>query len=232
MSTLTAKLVEIFSLGEIRAGILDVPRPAWPEPGQYLPAQLISTTPAILPTHLFKVATETERLALAPLPADWRRGDRLALLPPQGQGFQLPTGTRRVGLCAVDVSPNRLLPLVPLALAQDASVTLFCEPQPAPDILQRIPSVVEITPISALKENLEWPDFLAVDLPRCSLPRLVELLSEKTLPVEGQALVRTPLPCRGLGECGVCTVETRHGRKLACVDGPVFPLEEVFHVAG
>ena len=35
----TAKWVEVFSLGEVRAGVLDLPRKAWPKPGQYLPVQ-------------------------------------------------------------------------------------------------------------------------------------------------------------------------------------------------
>jgi len=232
MPELTAKLVEIFSLGDIRAGILDLPRPAWPEPGQYLPAQALSATSEILPTQLFRVATETERLALAPLPASWQPGDTLVTLPPQGHGFQLPRGARRVALCAIGVDPNRLLPLIPLALAQAATVTLFCDPQPSPDILSQIPSVVEVAPLAALNDNLTWPDALAADLNRDALPRLAEILPEEKLSFEGQVLVRTDMPCHGLAECGVCAVETRHGTKLACVDGPVFDLNEVLHVAG
>jgi NAD(P)H-flavin reductase len=117
------------------------------------------------------------------------------------------------------------------ALEQDATVTLFCDPQPSPDILRRIPSVVEIAPLASLADNLSWPDYLAVDLHRESLPQLDQLLPEGSLPFEAQALVHTPMPCHGVGECGVCAVETQHGTKLACADGPVFDLEEVLHVA-
>ena len=232
MPELTAKWVEVFSLGEVRAGVLDLPRPAWPEPGQYLPTQALTASPEILPTHLFRVATNPERLALAPLPASWQPGDRVTYLPSQGQGFHLPPYARRLALCAIGVDPSRLLPLIPPALAQNATVTLFSSPQPSPDILSRIPSVVEIAPLSALAENLTWPDWLAADLQRDSLPRLAELLNEEKLPFEGQVLVRTDMPCHGLGQCGVCAVETRHVTKLACVDGPVFGLNEVLHVAG
>ncbi|MBG0771782.1 MAG: hypothetical protein H0S82_08735, partial [Anaerolineaceae bacterium] len=136
----TAKLVEIFSLGGSRAGILDLPRKDWPALGQYLPAQTPGNAFEILPTHLFRVGTETERLALAPLPVNWQPGDRLSLLPPQGCGFKLPGSARRVALAAIGVDPGRLLPLVPLALGQDATVTLFCDPQSSPDILRQIPS--------------------------------------------------------------------------------------------
>jgi hypothetical protein len=117
------------------------------------------------------------------------------------------------------------------ALAQDATVTLFCDPQPSPDILQRIPSVVEIAPLASLADNLSWPDYLAVDLRRESLPQLDQFLPEGQLPFGAQALVRTAMPCHGVGECGVCAVTTQHGTKLACSDGPVFDLEEVLHVA-
>ena len=41
---------------------------------------------------------------------------------------------------------------------------------------------------------------------------------------EAQALVRTPMPCGALADCGVCTVRTSRGPKLACKDGPVFDL--------
>ena len=37
-----------------------------------------------------------------------------------------------------------------------------------------------------------------------------------------QLLIRTAMPCSGLGECGVCAVATRVGWALACSDGPVF----------
>ena len=232
MPELTAKLVEIFSLGGSRTGILDLPRSAWPSPGQYLPAQTLGNFFEILPTHLFRIGTETERLALAPIPVSWQPGDLLSLLPPQGHGFILPGNARRVALAANGVDPGRLLPLVPLALAQDATVTLFCDPQPSPDILHQIPSVVEIAPLAALLNELDWPEYLAVDLPREYLPQLDRMLQLDPLPFTGQVLVRTDMPCHGLAECGVCAVETRRGMKLACSDGPVFDLNEVLHVAG
>lgn len=232
MSELTATLLEVFKFGETLAGVLDLAPKFQPEPGQYLPAQSYQREQELLPINLFRVFGGEGQLSFGPIPESWQPGEQISLLPPHGRGFHLPSSARRVGLCTVAVSPNRLLTLIPLALAQDAAVTLFCDPQPEPDILQRVPSVVEVAPISALQDNLTWPDFLAFDLPRESLHRLDEILGNETISFEGQALIRTGMPCHGLGECGVCTVETRHGSKLACVDGPVFPLKEVFHVVG
>ena len=50
-------------------------------------------------------------------------------------------------------------------------------------------------------------------------------------PGPGQVLVRTDMPCRGIGECGLCAVRTTRGWQHACTDGPVFQLKELHHVA-
>jgi hypothetical protein len=87
-----------------------------------------------------------------------------------------------------------------------------------------------------LKENLSWPDFLAVDLAHAELAGLLRFLGlddpGRPMPFSGQVLIRTDMPCHGVGGCGVCAVQTRRGWRLACVDGPVFDLSEVIHVAG
>ncbi len=232
MAELTATLTEVVLIDGERAGVLDLNPALWPAAGQYLPAQRSGTGAGALPVHLFRIGKTITQLTVGPLPAGWFPGDRLALLRPHGKGFELPFSARRIGLCALDAPPGRLLPLTGPALAQDAAVTLFCDPQPSPDILRQLPSAVEVAPLAGLSADLGWPDYLAVDLPRESLPRLVEILGDEKLPFAGQVLVRTAMPCRGLGECGVCAVETRGGLRLACVDGPVFPLQEVVHVAG
>lgn len=232
MSELTAKLVEVFQLGDEIAGVLDLPRAAWPEPGQYLPAQRHSAEPEVLTISLFRVLGEAERLCVGPLPGNWTPGDTLDLLRPHGYGFQLPSTARRIGLCALGVPPSRLLPLIAPALARGAAVALFCDPQSPAGLLGRVPSMVEVAPISALREGLEWPDFLAVDLLLAGLSRLREIVGNEPLRFEGQALIRTAMPCHGVGQCGVCAASTTKGWQLACVDGPVFPLTEVLHVAG
>jgi len=42
-----------------------------------------------------------------------------------------------------------------------------------------------------------------------------------------QVLVRTPVPCGGIAECGVCAVTLKSEWKLACKDGPVFDWGEL-----
>jgi len=137
-----------------------------------------------------------------------------------------------VSLIALDGPPIQILPLIDQALGQDAAVSLFFQVPLQPAILNVIPSSVEISPLSQLKENMDWSDFLAVEISQVNLDVLTDLFG-MVLPVcSGQVLVKTAMPCRGVGDCGVCTVKTKHGWRQACTDGPVFPLKELLHVAG
>lgn len=225
------KLIEITHIGSDTAGVLDIPPKFCPRPGQYLPCQHDADPLNILPINLFRVLGPDDQLYLGPLPEHWLPGDSIHTLPPQGHGFSLPLAARRVGLLALDVSPLRLLPLLKTALAQNAALVLFWDPQPNHDILHLLPTMVEVAPTTSLADNLDWLDYLAIDLELANLPQLDALLGSLDQPFVGQVLVRTPMPCRGIGECGVCAVKTHNGWKLACVDGPVFDLQGVLHVA-
>jgi hypothetical protein len=225
------KLLEINQIGEERAGVLDIPEKYWPQPGQYMPCQRDADPAAPLVTNLFRVIGTDDRVYLGPLPEYWLPSDSIHILPSQGNGFSIPAAARRVGLLPFSLSPLRLLPLLKIALMQNAALVLFWEPQQDHDILHHLPAVVEVVPTASLAENLDWLDYLAVDIALGDLPQLNSLLSIPELPFDGQVLVRTDMPCRDIGECGVCAIRTTRGWQLACSDGPVFPLKELFHVA-
>ena len=231
MTNLETRLLEVRQLGQERVGIFDLPEKFLPYPGQYLPCQKHFDDTKLLPTHLFQVFCPYEESCLGPLPKNWYPGDRIRSLPPQGNGFRLPSSSRRLGLLSLGESPLRLLALTKIALAQNAAIALFCDPKPDPDLLNLLPPMVEVSSINSLQDNLDWPDFLGVDLDHTNLNQLNDILGYFDLRFEGQVLVRTPMPCHGLGECGICAVRTHHGSRLACVDGPVFSLQEVLHVA-
>jgi hypothetical protein len=226
-----SKLLELTQIGPSRAGVFDLPEKHWPKPGQYLPCQRITDTPDVLVTNLFRVLGDEDLLTLEPIPPDWYPGDEIRYLPPQGHAFQLPPSARRIGLLPLGVTPLRLLALLQHALAQDASLTLFLNSKQRDTFLSHVPSVVEVVPDSALTENLEWLDYLAVDLERDDLESLSHVVNIPALPFEGQVLIRTIMPCRGLGTCGVCAIRTAKGWRLICKDGPVFDLMEVLNVA-
>jgi dihydroorotate dehydrogenase electron transfer subunit len=232
MPSIVGNLIEIFQLGMEIAGVLDLPVKNWPQPGQYLPCQRVGDGSEGQPTHMFRVVGDPDVLNLAPIPKEWSPGDRLICAPPQGNGFAMPRSAQRVGLVPFKISPARLLSLASTALSQHSVVSLFYDAAPPVDWLERVPSQVEVLPLASLQENPEWPDFLAVDLERFSIPEFVDRVDPRDLHCGGQVLVRTDMPCRGLGDCGVCAVHTRRGWRYACADGPVFPMEEVFHVAG
>jgi dihydroorotate dehydrogenase electron transfer subunit len=132
---------------------------------------------------------------------------------------------RKVGLVAFDNSPVRLKGLIRPALKQEAAVVLVCGFTP-----DSLPADVEVQPLSALQDIAEWSDYLAVDVSRETLNRLRGRLG-KWRPLsaggEAQVLVRTPIPCGGVADCGVCAVKLKADWQLACKDGPVFNWKEI-----
>jgi len=115
--------------------------------------------------------------------------------------------------------------LLDIALKQEASVVLIC-PTPPDDL----PLQIEVQPMSALLDICDWADYIAMDAARESLPELKKMLGRSSLLTvknETQILIRTPMPCGALTECGVCAIESHRGQLLACKDGPVFNLEDL-----
>lgn len=195
-----------------------------PSPGQYLLAGDGSDAP--LPVPLFYTDSAPEGfIATATVPTSWNPGLELYLRGPLGRGFTLPFSARQVGLIAFDASPARLKGLIQPALKQDAAVVLVCTSAP-----ENLPDDVEVQPMSALNEVVEWADYVACDVTRENLSQMRERLREINQLMIGndaQALIHTPVPCGGVAECGICAVTLKSGWRLACKDGPVFDWSEI-----
>lgn len=213
-----------------QAAQVTCPAGAVPAPGQVVAAcALEDDSLAALATPLFYGgAAEQGFLALpleSKLPATWLPGTPLQLRGPLGRGFRLPGNLRRLALAALGDTAGRLLPLAQRGLALGADVALFADQAPA-----ALPARVELQPLDALIEALDWADFLAIDLPRQALPDLRKVLGRdaeaqtRRLSCPVQVLIVTALPCAGLAACGACALPGRGGWKLACEDGPVFDL--------
>lgn len=204
-------------------GVLACPPTIRPLPGQYLLAFAPGQSEA-LATPLFPAGQAGEWLRVAPpLPVSWAAGMRLQVRGPLGNGFRLPAGARRVALAQLGCGPERLQPLAELALAQDAAVALYSKVIP-----QDLPSAVEVSPPDQLGEVLEWADYLALDVApawRGKWKAAIGLGDGRRAPIFGQALLRTPILCGGMGDCGVCAVKTASGWSLACREGPVYDLD-------
>src|SRR5574341_1300572 len=219
------KIAELVLLDGFPAARILCPPRLIPVPGCYLMAHADGSD-APLANPIFSARSLTDGfLAAPPAPDSWRPGTSLHLRGPLGRGFTLPASARRVALVALSDSPRRLLALLDAAFEQEASITLMCEHPPEDLSLQ-----VEVQPIEALAEVCQWADYMAFEARRESLPELREKNGKgnslKSMS-EAQVLVNAPMPCGGLAECRVCTVEVHGGHRLACVDGPVFKLSQL-----
>jgi dihydroorotate dehydrogenase electron transfer subunit len=221
MYTAKGFIDEIYLDGR-RAARFSCPSNLIPAPGQYLLAYAAgSDSPLAHPVYLAENCPGGF-YAAPPLPSNWLPGVELTLRGPFGHGFNLPVSSRCVALAAVGNTCSRLLSLLEPALAQKAAVVLLTDNPP-----NGLPSVVEISPLTALAEIAKWSDYLAIDIPRSILleePKTFQLLSYGGY---AQIFIETPVPCGGIGECGVCTIPSRKGYKLACKDGPVFDLKTI-----
>lgn len=215
-------MVELILEDGYRYGRISCAQNLIPTPGQYLLTS--SGSDSILPVPTFHTDSVPGGF-IGTAPDMWKPGDLLALRGPLGRGFSLPVSARKIGLVAFDGPPGPLRGLIQPALRQDASVVLLCDSS-----ADHVPDEVEVQPLSAIGEILQWADFIALDAARENLQKLKETLGnrDRSLAWHGaQILLRTPMPCGGIAECGVCTLTTNTDWKLVCKDGPVFDLREI-----
>src|SRR5688572_22695378 len=219
MYTKKSQVAEMILWDGLRHARVDCSANLVPAPGQYLLAS--DATDSTLPVPIFYTDSAPQGfIAAPPVPDSWNPGQEIYLRGPLGHGFVLPASARKVALVAFDASPARLHGLIAPALTQNAAVVLLCNSRQ-----DHLPDAVEVQPISALPEIMDWADYIAFDVARENLPGLNERASNvnpaKALS-EAQVLIRTPLACGGIAECGVCAVTGKSGWKMACKDGPVF----------
>jgi hypothetical protein len=187
-----------------------------PAPGQYIFAHALgSDEPLAVPVFFSGSAPDGFRAAPG-LPLSWTPGTKLNLRGPLGRGFAIPASARKVALVAFDDSPERLRGLIPIAFKQGAEVVLVSDVA-----AHDLPEAVEIQPLQAFSEICQWADYAAFDVSRENLPRLREKIGMGNQ-LQAQILVRAPMPCGAVAECGICAVNIRNEWKLICKDGPVF----------
>jgi len=224
MNTGTGHVLELILEDEIRYVHVSCPPHLIPAPGQYVLANDGPDSPLPVPVFYSDLAPQGF-IATAPAAPGWSPGLVLRLRGPLGRGFSLPPVARRIGLVTWDVTPVRLRGLIRPALKQDAAVVLVSRTAP-----ENLPDEVEVQPLSNLSEILEWADYAAFDVTRENLQQLRGYLGNRnqlTARVNAQVLIRTPVPCGGIAECGACAVTLKSDWKLACEDGPVFDWREL-----
>jgi len=224
MHTAKGQVVELILEHGFRHARISCPVNLIPAPGQYLLASHASASP--LPVPLFYTDSAPQGfIASAPIPDSWIPGMELHLRGPSGRVFSLPASARKVALIAFDDAPSRLRGLISPALKQGAAVVLVTDFDS-----DSLPDEVEVHPMAALTEVMEWTDYIAFDAARESLFELREYLGsmkQARMGKEAQVLLRTPMPCGGVADCGVCAVSLKSGPEMACKDGPVFELRNL-----
>ena len=222
MHTGTGRIAELILKDECLYARISCSDELVPSPGQYLLAGHGSDS--VVPVPIFHTDSAPQGF-IGPALDSWKPGDVLFLRGPLGRGFALPASARKIGLVAFDGPPSRLRGLIPPALKKNASIVLLCNSS-----TDNLPDEVEVQPLVALGEILQWADFLALDVECESLPDLLKRFGER-MPFQVlrgvQVLIHTPMPCGGLAECSVCAVTTKSEWKMACKDGPVFNLSEL-----
>jgi len=217
-----ATIAELCLIGGLPSARIRCKETLVPTPGRYALVRPQGSD-APLATEVFAASYQREGfVAAVPIPRDWIAGMELDIRGPLGKGFELPTTASRVALMALAPDLTRLLPVMDEAVRRHAAVAVVFEGVPV-----EIPLQVEVHPRAALAEVMDWCDYAAIDVEVDSAAEMLQSLTARRLskaPAPAQALIRVPMPCGGIAACGVCTINTARGPKLACADGPVFDL--------
>jgi dihydroorotate dehydrogenase electron transfer subunit len=226
MKSITGRISEVDELyGELGIKV-SFPQLVQAIPGQYLLARS-SESNDVLPTVLYPYELNENIHHFAGLiPNTWLPGVSLAIHGPIGNGFQLPPQSGKVALVAVPgASIIPLLTLAKTALINNAEIVLLTASSPA-----FLPAEIEVLPVQMLPEIQKWADYIAAVAELSSLGDLINFFiptSRQHLHPHVEVMIQTKAICAGTAACGVCSVFTKKGWKLACKEGPVFILDEL-----
>ncbi|MDO8671053.1 MAG: dihydroorotate dehydrogenase electron transfer subunit [Dehalococcoidia bacterium] len=171
-----------------------------------------------------------------------RPGDVVDTLGPLGSGYAISPGSRHLLLLAGGMGIAPLVALAEAAVARDLSVTLLLgaaskdQAYPAEFLPPQVEVVLATDDGSAgtkgvvtdlLPAYLDWADQIFACGPVPMYASLASILVRSTRRKSVQISIEERMAC-GVGACLSCSVETRHGIKTACKDGPVLELKEVF----
>lgn len=224
------------------------------EPGQFVLVRCGDHFTCYLRRPIFPQQLDAQRLSLLLRPVSdpglaWlsarKVGDQLDIIGPLGVGFALPGTVRNLLLVSDSPMISPLLGQMERAIAAGVSVTLALGGSRAAMIYPAtaLPPAVEFQaatldgslgrpgPVAGLLPDLlRWADMV------CAVGsiELYQILRTVTSSVRlifqagflYSLMLDQALPC-GVGACFGCPVETTHGLKFRCVDGPVFDLAEM-----
>lgn len=168
-------------------------------------------------------------------------GDQWQMLGPLGKGFHIYPETRRLLLVGGGLGVAPLLFLAERAVAKGLEVTFLLGARTSALLYPtvQLPPEVELVAMTEdgsngrqgrvtdlLPEYLPWADQVCACGAWGMYASMAQYMNGYDRSVQVLAEV-TAMGC-GFGICLGCTVETAHGMKLACLDGPRFELRELF----
>jgi dihydroorotate dehydrogenase electron transfer subunit len=178
-------------------------------------------------------------------------GEQIDIFGPLGTPFNLDNRTRSLLLIGAGPGLGALFFLAHEAVARDCTVVLLAaaandllpppfllppdvEYQASPDGEDSALELLEVrntdsSASAALQSPISWADQLCAALPSALFITLADRIRSTKLRWQNgfaQALLADGMPC-GIGVCQSCLVETRHGLRTRCKDGPVFDLREL-----
>ena len=220
------------------------------EPGQFVHLRIATGADFLLrrPFSVHRAHGETVELLYQVLGrgtrelADRARGDVMDAIGPMGRGWDVPDGVAHVLLVAGGLGAAPMGMLAERLAARGVAVTVAQGAPCAERLVARglFESVARRVEVATDDGSAGEPGFVTVvsrRLLESDRPDLVCVCGPEVMAraVATQA-AEAGVPCRvslerlmacGIGACLSCVVTTLHGRKRACVDGPVFDAEEV-----
>ncbi|WP_422661053.1 dihydroorotate dehydrogenase electron transfer subunit [Paenibacillus sp. EC2-1] len=154
-----------------------------------------------------------------------RSGDQLQIEGPFGNGF--PEANGSVALVGGGIG---IAPLYYMAKTiKNADIYLGFSREPyLTEEFQRVSNQLHIQVGGTVLDQINFRDYKTVIAcgPHGMLKAVQSMQEEIGVPNHVYVSLENRMAC-GIGACLVCSVKCKDGRKKACTDGPVFPVEEV-----
>jgi len=170
-----------------------------------------------------------------------RSGDTLDVIAPLGKGFSVRRDSRNLLLIGGGWGVAPMVALAEQQVARGKSVTLISGAARASlqFPVNLLPPEVEVVGVTVdgsaghkgmvtdvLPDYWQWADEVYACGPMPMYAGIAELVPKLWPSKRVQVLAEMGMAC-GVGACYACTLITRRGPKLACVDGPRFYLSDL-----
>jgi len=170
-----------------------------------------------------------------------KKGDKLDLLGPLGNGFTVNPNSRNLLLVAGGIGIAPLVILAERAISQGKFVKLLLGAR-TKEVLYPgglLPGGVEVELVTEdgqvgrkgmvseyVFEYVGWADQIYACGPRAMYESIAREMIERNAEKPVQVSLEVRMGC-GVGACYGCSIPTKQGVKRVCLDGPVFNLDEV-----